>query len=131
MTEAEISNLQDKENYIQNEYNRDTYIEVGRFSANGLAANKVPDSIGAIAELRIRVIDHKNENWVALSEVSCEFIIFFYRIVSLLGLFLFLGLLCCSDCGCSSRCLRFCFSVKFKNSQNLFWTQNLFNVRIQ
>eukprot|EP00795_Rhopilema_esculentum_P000954 gene954-10720_t len=69
VTAAEISNLQDKESYIQNEYNRDIYIEVGRFSANGLAANKVPDNIGAIAELRIRVVDHKNENWVALSEV--------------------------------------------------------------
>ncbi|XP_065058862.1 alpha-1,3-mannosyl-glycoprotein 4-beta-N-acetylglucosaminyltransferase B-like isoform X1 [Rhopilema esculentum] len=69
VTAAEISNLQDKESYIQNEYNRDIYIEVGRFSANGLAANKVPDNIGAIAELRIRVVDHKNENWVALSEI--------------------------------------------------------------
>ena len=92
MTEAEISNLQDKENYIQNEYNRDTYIEVGRFSANGLAANKVPDSIGAIAELRIRVIDHKNENWVALSEVSREFIIFSTESFH------------CSDCFCFSDC---------------------------
>ena len=70
MTEAEIVNLADKENHIQNEYKKKDYIEVGKFSSTGLSSNRVPDNIGPIAELRIRVLEHKNENWVAVSEVG-------------------------------------------------------------
>ena len=68
-TEAETVNLEDKENAIQNEYRKEDYIVVGKFTPIGLAAGTVPVNIGPLAELRIRVIGHKNENWVALSEV--------------------------------------------------------------
>ena len=70
VTEAEMVNLQDKENAIQNEYRRENYIVVGKFTSTGLAAGRLPNDIGPLAEMRIRVLDHKNENWVALSEVS-------------------------------------------------------------
>ena len=62
--------MQDKENSIQNEYPKDAYIAVGKFSSTGGAAGKMPVDIGLLAEMRIRVIDHKNENWVAFSEVK-------------------------------------------------------------
>ncbi len=61
--------FQDKDNRIKNEYDLRSYIKVGTFSALGTAAGKVPAHIGPAAELRIRVVEHKNENWVALSEV--------------------------------------------------------------
>ena len=43
---------------------------MGKFSPTGLASGKIPNNIGPLAELRIRVLSHKKENWVALSEVS-------------------------------------------------------------
>lgn len=58
-----------KEARIKDEYKQKDYIQVGRFSPLGIASSKIPTSIGQIAELRIRVLQHQNENWVALSEI--------------------------------------------------------------
>jgi len=69
VTEAETVNLEDKENAIQNEYRKEDYVTVGKFTPTGLASGKISNSIGPLAELRIRVLSHKKENWVALSEI--------------------------------------------------------------
>ena len=59
----------DNEIKMKDEYDDNDYIVVGKFSQNGTAEGKVPENIGKVAEMRIRVITHKKENWVLLNEV--------------------------------------------------------------
>eukprot|EP00794_Sanderia_malayensis_P007277 gene7277-8088_t len=65
----EIPTLGDKMNKIKFEYKSKDYVKVGSFSTIGVASGKIGSYIGPVAEIRIRVIQHKNENWVALSEI--------------------------------------------------------------
>lgn len=48
------------------------YIILGLFNENGLAFGKVSNSIGLIAEIRIRVLESMVENWVAFYEIFIE-----------------------------------------------------------
>ena len=59
-----------KKDFIKYEFPRSTYTRVGEFSLNGLADNEVPQEIGEVAEMRIRVLGHNSENWIILSEVQ-------------------------------------------------------------
>ena len=45
------------------------YTRVGEFNLNGLAEGVVPQAIGEVAEIRIRVLGHNSENWIIMSEV--------------------------------------------------------------
>lgn len=50
------------------EYFPSDYVLVGRF-VNGLADGTVPNEIGEVSELLIRINDHIGQNWVIISEV--------------------------------------------------------------
>ena len=52
------------------EYPLSSYIRVGVFSPNGLAEGQVPQDIGKVSEMRIRVWGHNSESWIILSEVK-------------------------------------------------------------
>lgn len=64
------SSPETKKDFIKYEFPRSTYTRVGEFGLNGLADNEVPQEIGEVAEMRIRVLGHNSENWIILSEVQ-------------------------------------------------------------
>lgn len=59
-----------KKNFMKYEYPLSRYIRVGVFSPNGLAEGRVPQDIGKVSEMRIRVWGHNSESWIILSEVK-------------------------------------------------------------
>lgn len=59
-----------KKNFMKYEYPLSSYIRVGVFSPNGLAEGHVPQDIGKVSEMRIRVWGHNSESWIILSEVK-------------------------------------------------------------
>lgn len=63
------SSPETKKDFIKYEFPRSTYTRVGEFGLNGLADNEVPQEIGEVAEMRIRVLGHNSENWIILSEI--------------------------------------------------------------
>lgn len=63
------SSPETKKDFIKYEFPRSTYTRVGEFGLNGLADNEVPQDIGEVAEMRIRVLGHNSENWIILSEI--------------------------------------------------------------
>lgn len=58
-----------KKNFMKYEYPLSSYIRVGVFSPNGLAEGQVPQNIGKVSEMRIRVWGHNSESWIILSEI--------------------------------------------------------------
>ena len=54
------------------EFPRSSYIRVGEFTPSGLAEGEVPQAIGKVTEMRIRVLGHNNESWIILSEVTIQ-----------------------------------------------------------
>lgn len=63
------SSPETKKDFIKYEFPRSTYTRVGEFGLNGLADNEVPQEIGEVTEMRIRVLGHNSENWIILSEI--------------------------------------------------------------
>lgn len=59
-----------KMNFIKYEFPLSSYIEVGTFTSTGLAEGTVPQGIGKVVEMRIRVFGHNSESWIILSEVT-------------------------------------------------------------
>ena len=51
------------------EFPLSSYTRVGEFTLSGLAEGEVPQEIGKVTEMRIRVLGHNSENWIILSEV--------------------------------------------------------------
>lgn len=59
-----------KKNFMKYEFPLSSYTRVGTFTPNGLAEGEVPEDIGKVTELRIRVLGHNSESWIILSEVT-------------------------------------------------------------
>ena len=57
-------------NFIKYEFPLSSYTEVGTFTSTGLAEGTVPQGIGKVVEMRIRVFGHNSESWIILSEVT-------------------------------------------------------------
>lgn len=62
-----------KINFMKYEFPLSSYKYVGMFTSNGLAEGMVPEDIGKVVEMRIRVLGHASESWIILSEVSKEY----------------------------------------------------------
>ena len=58
-----------KKNFMKYEFPLSSYTRVGTFTATGLAEGTVPQEIGKVVEMRIRVLGHNSESWIILSEV--------------------------------------------------------------
>lgn len=59
-----------KLNFIKYEFPLSSYTQVGTFTSTGLAEGTVPQGIGKVVEMRIRVLGHNSESWIILSEVT-------------------------------------------------------------
>ena len=59
-----------KKNFMKYEFPLSSYRQVGAFTGNGLAEGVVPQDIGKVVEMRIRVLSHSSENWIIISEVT-------------------------------------------------------------
>lgn len=59
-----------KQNFMKYEFPLSSYTRVGTFTASGLAEGIVPQGIGKVVEMRIRVLGHNSESWIILSEVT-------------------------------------------------------------
>lgn len=70
--ETPASDVEAQKEFVKVEYLPADYIRVGKF-VNGLADSAVPNAIGKISELLIRVNDHTGQNWVIISEVCLGF----------------------------------------------------------
>ena len=62
-----------KKNFLKYEFPFSSYKSVGTFTLAGLADGTVPQEIGKIVEMRIRVLGHNSLNWIMLSEVTGSF----------------------------------------------------------
>lgn len=58
-----------KKNFMVYEFPLSSYTHVGTFTATGLAEGTVPQEIGKVVEMRIRVLGHNSASWIILSEV--------------------------------------------------------------
>lgn len=58
-----------KLNFIKYEFPLSSYTQVGTFTSTGLAEGTVPQGIGKVVEMRIRVLGHNSESWIILSEI--------------------------------------------------------------
>ncbi|KAJ7376863.1 hypothetical protein OS493_032011 [Desmophyllum pertusum] len=58
-----------KKNFMKYEFPLSSYRQVGAFTGNGLAEGVVPQDIGKVVEMRIRVLSHSSENWIIISEI--------------------------------------------------------------
>ncbi|PFX20788.1 Alpha-1,3-mannosyl-glycoprotein 4-beta-N-acetylglucosaminyltransferase B [Stylophora pistillata] len=58
-----------KKNFLKYEFPFSSYKSVGTFTLAGLADGTVPQEIGKIVEMRIRVLGHNSLNWIMLSEI--------------------------------------------------------------
>ncbi|KAK3700431.1 hypothetical protein QZH41_015290, partial [Actinostola sp. cb2023] len=62
-----------KKNYTRGEYPLSAYINIGKFDNYGIAENSaVPENVGKVVELRIRILMHQSPNWIIFSEVCVE-----------------------------------------------------------
>ena len=61
-----------KQNFMKYEFPLSSYTQVGKFTATGLAEGTVPQGIGKVVEMRIRVLGHNSESWIILSEVRTK-----------------------------------------------------------
>ena len=61
--------MEAQKKFIRDEFYPADYIKVGNF-VNGLAAGLVPNTVGDVSELLIRINNHTGQNWVIISEVS-------------------------------------------------------------
>ena len=58
-----------KKNFMKYEFPLSSYTRVATFTATGLAEGTVPQEIGKVVEMRIRVLGHNSASWIILSEV--------------------------------------------------------------
>lgn len=58
-----------KKYFMKHEFPSSAYINIGEFTANGLAEGGVPQGISKVSEIRIRVLGHNSENWIIISEI--------------------------------------------------------------
>lgn len=65
----EDSSPEAKKDFMKYEFPVSAYTRVGEFNLNGLAEGVVPQAIGEVAEIRIRVLGHNSENWIIMSEI--------------------------------------------------------------
>lgn len=59
-----------KQNFMKHEFPLSSYTQVGTFTNTGLAEGTLPEGIGKVVEMRIRVLGHNSESWIILSEVT-------------------------------------------------------------
>ena len=67
--ETPASDVEAQKKFVKGEFLPSDYIRVAKF-VNGLAESDVPNTIGKVSELLIRVNDHTGQNWVIISEVG-------------------------------------------------------------
>lgn len=58
-----------KKNFMKYEFPLTSYKSVGMFTPAGLADGTVPEEIGKVVEMRVRVLGHNSLNWIMLSEI--------------------------------------------------------------
>lgn len=61
-----------KKNFMKYEFPLTSYKSVGMFTPAGLADGTVPEEIGKVVEMRVRVLGHNSLNWIMLSEVRID-----------------------------------------------------------
>lgn len=62
------ADVEAQKTFVKDEFYATDYIKIGKF-VNGLATGPVPDSVGEVREVLIRVNNHTERNWVIISEI--------------------------------------------------------------